>query len=199
MMLVVMGPDGCGKSSVIQGITRNLSAQFHTIQYQHLMPSLKQCSSAEQAQIPHGKTTYNLPLSLLKLLYLMLKYTFGSLPYQKIIQSHHALLIFDRYYHDILIDPQRFRYGGPYWLLKLVCRIIPAPHLFILLDADAETLQLRKQEVPFAETARQRTAYLSLFKRLKNAHIIDATAPLEDTIETVRQLVLAHRNPPRKQ
>jgi hypothetical protein len=31
-----------------------------------------------------------------------------------------TLLICDRYYHDLLVDPRRYRYGGPAWAAKLV-------------------------------------------------------------------------------
>jgi len=47
----------------------------------------------------------------------------------------------------------------------------------VLLDAPAEVLQQRKQEVPLAETERQRAAYLELVRSLRNGRVVDATQP----------------------
>jgi thymidylate kinase len=47
----------------------------------------------------------------------------------------------------------------------------------LLFDAPAEVLQRRKQEVPLAETERQRAAYLELVLGLANGRVIDATQP----------------------
>ena len=67
----------------------------------------------------------------------------------------------------MLVDPRRYRYGGAMWLARWVGKIIPKPDLWILLDAPAEVLQKRKQEVPPEETARQRRAYLCISHDLK--------------------------------
>ena len=73
---------------------------------------------------------------------------------------------------DAIVDPKRYRYGGPIWLLNLIWKITPKPDLIVLLDAPAEVIQQRKKEVPFEETAERllatvRPAYAQLvLKRL---------------------------------
>ena len=32
-------------------------------------------------------------------------------------------VIFDRYFHDVLVDPRRYRYGGPSWYAKFLARM----------------------------------------------------------------------------
>ncbi|MGD0830835.1 MAG: hypothetical protein ABR907_07830 [Terracidiphilus sp.] len=93
-----------------------------------------------------------------------------------------ALLICDRYYHDLLIDPKRYRYGGPVWVAKLVGKLMPRPSMWILLDAPAAVLQRRKQEVPFNETARQRLAYLTFIEKQQRYAVVNAAQPLEKVI-----------------
>ncbi len=61
-------------------------------------------------------------------------------------------MVFDRYLIDTVIDPKRYRYQGPSWVLRTVWRVVPKPDLVILLDAPAEVLHARKQEVPIEET-----------------------------------------------
>jgi thymidylate kinase len=70
-----------------------------------------------------------------------------------------SLVVFDRYYCDLLIDPRRFRSRAPRWLAGAIAAMIPMPDLMLVLDAPAEVLQARKQEVPAEESARQAQAY----------------------------------------
>jgi thymidylate kinase len=100
-----------------------------------------------------------------------------------------ALLICDRYYHDLLVDPRRYRYGGPLWAAKMVGRLIPKPTLWVLLDAPAEVLQARKQEVPLEETMRQRQAYLDFVRDQTNHVTIDASQSLDKVIADVEDAI----------
>jgi len=65
-------------------------------------------------------------------------------------------------------------------------------HLIILLDAPPGVFQARKQEPPFEETARQREAYLSLMKTMKNGHVVDAARSLEHVVRDVNDIILRH-------
>jgi thymidylate kinase len=102
------------------------------------------------------------------------------------------LVVHDRHLVDVLVDPRRYRYGGPAWLLRLLWRLIPRPDLVILLDAPPEVIQARKQEVPFAETARQRQAYLALVGSMRNGRVVDAGRPLEQVAGDVEDLIVRH-------
>jgi len=62
----------------------------------------------------------------------------------------------------------------PGWLVRAGYWFVKKPDLVLLLDASAEALQSRKQEVPFAETQRQCEAYRNLFRTLPNGKIISA-------------------------
>ena len=99
-------------------------------------------------------------------------------------------MVYDRYYHDILVDPLRYRYGGPMWVARWVGKIIPKPNIWILLDAPPKILQERKQEVSFEETARQRNEYLDLITRLENGIVIDASQVIEDVVADVNSCIL---------
>ena len=101
-----------------------------------------------------------------------------------------TLVIFDRYYHDLIADPCRYRYGAPLSWARLLGRAVPQPDLVFILDAPPEIIQARKQEVPFAESARQRAAYLALVPYLRAAHVIDAAQPLSQVVADVRGIVL---------
>ena len=102
------------------------------------------------------------------------------------------LVIHDRHLLDGLVDPRRYRYAGPRWLLRLIWQTIPRPDLIILIDVPAEVAQSRKQEVDFAETVRQCQEYRALFATLSNGHVVDGSRELSEVVQDVNQIVLRH-------
>jgi thymidylate kinase len=62
---------------------------------------------------------------------------------------------------------------------------MPQPKLWILLNAPAEVLQARKQEVTPQETARQCEAYLAFVRKLHRHVIVDASQSLDNVIADV--------------
>jgi thymidylate kinase len=85
-----------------------------------------------------------------------------------------GLVLIGRYYYDFLVDQRRYRLHVPKGLVRLGLAFLKKPDLILLLDAPADVLQSRKQEVDFAETARQRDAYLAMVKSLPNGRVINA-------------------------
>jgi thymidylate kinase len=188
--VTIFGPDGSGKSSVLGHVKERLTNTTKAIQVLHLKPQLSfrhRSQTIGPVTDPHARSKRSALVSTLKLLTWLaeywLFYFFASRP-------NLTLRIFDRYYHDIFIDPQRYRYGGPMWLAQWVGKIVPKPDLFILLDAPPEVLQARKQEVPLDESARQREAYLSLVRGMKNGVVVDASGALDDVVVEVSRVIL---------
>jgi thymidylate kinase len=189
--VVFLGTDGSGKSSVIREVEANLSPVFRKTFRMHLRPSLLRTSKdLKMVKNPHGLANYSPIISLLKLGYFSLDYIIGYFItiYFMLVQS--TLVLFDRYYHDILVDPKRYRYSGPMWLARYVGKIIPKPDLFILLDASPEILQSRKQEVSFMETDQQQKTYLKLVCGMKNGIVVDSSRSLNDVVSDVNKAIL---------
>jgi thymidylate kinase len=95
-------------------------------------------------------------------------------------RARKGLVVFDRHYLDILVDPRRYRYGAPLWLASVVAHLIPTPDLLIVLDAPVEVLHSRKKEVPAAEAERQRACYRVLAHARRGGVVLDATGSPED-------------------
>jgi thymidylate kinase len=107
-----------------------------------------------------------------------------------------GLVIFDRYFNDLLVDPKRYRYGGPLWMARLLTPLTPTPDLLFVLDSPAEVILGRKQEVAPAEVQRQRRTYLNEAKKLLHARVIDSSGPaLEVGLQTAQAVAdyLDHR------
>jgi thymidylate kinase len=184
LKIVVLGPDGAGKSSVIHGLLDKLAQEGCIVKVRHLKPFFVISKRGEAGAIvvdPHGRPPRSALLSVAKIIVWLLEEWCVNCFQDR----SETLLIYDRYYHDLLIDPKRYRYGGPLWAAKMVGKLIPQPRLWVLLDASTQVLQKRKQEVPLEETSRQRQAYLAFVQDQRNYVIIDASQSLDRVIAEV--------------
>jgi hypothetical protein len=102
------------------------------------------------------------------------------------VLSRKGLALFDRYYHDLLIDPKRYRYTGPMWLVQKMARLIPPRDIFfVVLDAEEQTIHSRKQQLPIEEVRRQRTAYREFAKQASASVVISTEWKLDQCRTTV--------------
>lgn len=191
--VTVLGPDGAGKSSVLEAVRRQLAPAFFATSYRFFAPSVFRRAAPAAPNIdPQGKPQRSVWGSVAKAIYWWFDYTIG---YYLTVQPERAratLALFDRYLVDALADPKRCRYGGPTWLVQLVWHLVPKPDLVVLLDAPVAVIQSRKQEVPPAETARQREAYRSIVEKIPQGYIVDAGRPLAQVVADVTALVLRY-------
>jgi thymidylate kinase len=192
--VIVLGPDGAGKSSVVGAMRETLAGAFNGTVCYRFPPGLLGRLLGRPA-VPDTRPHASRPRSFLSSAFRAVFYWFlyGTLGYCATVRldlARSRLVLHDRHFVDALVDPRRYRYGGPLWLLRLIWRFLPKPDLVILLDAPPEVLQGRKQEVPLAETARQREAYLALAGKMTNAHVLNAARPLEQVVADVDEIIL---------
>lgn len=191
---VVLGPDGSGKSSVISELEGRFarSGLFEVARFHWRPGVLGARSGAGPVTDPHRLPTRASFASALQLLFLMADWTLGYWGGLVHLRAKGQLVIYDRHFIDLLVDPRRYRYGGPHWLPRWVARLIPAPDLLFLMDAPPDVLLQRKQEVTREEVARQRIAYRDLVSSLPNGRIVDATRELPQVVDAVERIILAH-------
>jgi thymidylate kinase len=194
LWIAFIGPDGCGKSTVLRHVTHELAPAFRNGKTYHLRPRLigRRNKSNGPVTDPHGLPPRGLLASVAKVFDLVADYLFGYIATLRPALIRSSLVVFDRCFCDLLLDSRRIRYGGPHWLLKLAARIIPQPDLILLLDAAPEVLWSRKREVPFEEVVRQRAAYLQLAHSLDNAVVVDAAKPADAVIHDALIAITQH-------
>lgn len=174
----VLGPDGSGKTTVMNQVKKDLTNAFRRIDQYHLFPVPEK--GATPNTNPHGKRVRGTLASFLKLCYFIWLYNSGwfRLVLPKKIRS--TFVIFDRYYDDILIDPTRYRNGTPNWMVKFIRQFIPQPQLWIVLDAPTDVIQSRKAEVSYEETERQRQAYIAYAKQNQDCMLINTNRNVKE-------------------
>lgn len=186
----VLGPDGSGKTTVIQSKTNAIKNVAKYIDVQHLRPAFlgerKYCAPVID---PHALKPRAYAASTLKLVYFLIIYLADRwLSLNK--RRNFVLHVWDRYYHDMLADPRRYRMGAPAWLVRLFGHLIPKPDLFLILDVQPEVARARKTEVSEAESQRQFHAYRALAEELPNAVLIDANGSPEDVASACERAVV---------
>lgn len=192
--IAFIGPDGCGKSSIIDAIARELAPAFQKVARFHLRPKALPARTISDAPVtdPHGRPSRGALVSTMKLLYLFADYRIGYLWKVRAATVRTKLVLFDRYFYDIVVDPKRVRYGGPQWLLKLLARIVPRPGMVLLLDAPPDVLWSRKQEVSYEEVVRQRQQFALVASATAGAVVINSARPISEVVFDARSAVIDH-------
>jgi len=180
LFVVVLGSDGSGKSTLIQHLERGFSGAFRRTKSFHFRPRLFKGHPSTTIAEPHAKSPYNGLVSAFKLFYYLLDYIVGYWLQVRPALARSTLVIFDRYYDDILVDSHRYRYGGPAWLLRFGRRLVPRPYVFLVLDAPETYLIQRKTELPLEELKRQRARFRELAGESDRFIFLDGTASIEE-------------------
>jgi len=191
LTLSILGPDGCGKTTVINALKLR-ELPFRRCDYFHLKPRfLGPKGDGKPVPNPHLKPQYGKVLSILKLLFFYFDYLIGHLVKILPLKIRSSLIIFDRYYDDILVDPKRFRYGGPLWLSNFVGRFVPKTNITIVLVAEPEIIYSRKKELEFEELSRQ----LIQFSKINKLYYkVDVNRKPDAIVDEIEKIILGKLN-----
>jgi len=191
MFIAFLGCDGSGKSAVIAGVSDRLLRAGVMVRRGHWRPRAlvgARDVASSSADDPHGQVPRGLVGSLMKLGWLWLHWWVGWIRFLR-IPARNGVVLFDRYHADLMIDPRRYRYGGPLMIARLASRLMPQPDLVIFLDAEPDVLLTRKQEIEKTALEQLRRAYLQWAQAHSHCCVIDASAPLERVVDDVMRVM----------
>lgn len=187
--VVLLGPDGVGKTTMQEAVVRDLGPLFSEVQCPTVAGLLPYRPTIGR---PHGQPPRSLPASVAKAGYWLLYYSLGYYLTVYPALARSTLVVNHRHLVDALVDPKRYRYAAPSWLLHMIWRVIPKPDLIILLEAPTEVVLARKQELSPEETERQQHAYRALVAPMANGHIVDAAQPADKVAADVKRIILRY-------
>ena len=177
LTVVVVGPDGAGKSSLASSLIDQCGVFFWKTRHLHWRPGLlprlgamlgrpRVDTDAPHSPIPHGPT-----MSRVVLLYYWLDFLLGTWLKLRPLQSRSTLIVLERGWWDILVDPRRYRLQVSDRLISMLGRLLPTPDLTLLLDAPPSLFLQRKQELPSTELERQSKKCRELVVRLPHSRL----------------------------
>jgi thymidylate kinase len=163
MRISFLGPDGVGKSSVITNVQQLVAPFFRAQKMFHFCPMVFRPSHiAAPVTDPHGSPPRSIVMSWIKVFYHFGDHWLGYLVQQLPAIMQSTLVIFDRGFDDLLIDPRRYRIQRSEALIRVLRRLLPPMQLTFILDAPSQVIRERKAEISIDELDRQRAALRSL-------------------------------------
>jgi thymidylate kinase len=165
--VVLLGPDGAGKSTLSNGLRRALPLPVHEI----YMGVFRMDSWQRITRLIPG---FGLASRLSRLWWRSAKAGYFCR------RGH--VVVFDRYTYDAGLRPGKrgLRARMSYFVLE---RALPSPDVVLLLDCPGEVMFARKHEHDVETLEERRGWYLDLAADLPNAVVIDATLPPERVLE----------------
>jgi thymidylate kinase len=196
--VALCGPDGAGKTSLSAQLAAWADLHFNGVVRLHwrpgVLPRLGALAGREDPDPsrPHQASPSDLALSVVRLLYYWLDQLLG---YGATIARRRragALVLLERGYWDMAVDPRRYRIQTPGSLVYILGRLLPQPDLTVVLVAEPHVLARRKDELPEQEIGRQLAAWRQLAGR-RGWATVSVAQPLEQVARDIQQLILSVR------
>lgn len=196
VFVIVLGPDGVGKSTTVEHLRRLLDPVFGRCVTHRWRPgAIRRVAPWTSQRLPHSRKPRGKFASPFYAVGVFLDFCVGYFVYLRAGLVRSEAIIFDRYFHDMLVDSRRYRYVGSKSLIRFLAdRVPPASPLFVILDAEEEIILQRKQELPLEELTRQRKAYREFAKQVPHSLIVNTTGSVEETCNAVARHIFDYAN-----
>jgi hypothetical protein len=165
LLVVVVGPDGSGKSTIALQLLETCRAPFRGRLHLHWRPGLLPAPGsllgwAGRRQLPdvtspHARAPFGRVLSRLLLGYYWLDNLLGSWLWLWPARVRNSLIVVERGWFDIAVDPRRYRLQVTPRAVQRLGRLLPKPDLVLVLHGEPSLLTRRKNELAEREIERQ--------------------------------------------
>jgi len=203
----VIAPDGAGKTTFIDVLIETINHYYvndkndNRCMVYHFRPNIfpnlgelgEKVGLKEQDKNfinPHRAKPANRLNSLVRLAYYWLDYIIGFNFLVRRDVQFDRFSVFDRYSYDLLVDPARTRLNLPMWLRKIFVKFMPHPKLVFFLDAPAEVIFKRKQELTLNEISRQNKLYKEVVSSNKRFISLNSNRPVNEIVDEAIKIIL---------
>jgi serine acetyltransferase/thymidylate kinase len=183
LLIACLGPPGSGKSSVIQSLSGKPLEVFENVHMMELRPGVMRAgtikpTSNTRKREPRGRFT-----TIIKLMMFVADYWLGYWLWIRPRLVRSTLVVSNRYFDDVLVDPRLYRIDRALAFARLLLRWVPRPELWLVFDIPSQALQTREgRELGEEEATRQRGEYRRLLGGHENVVVLDADQPLDRVV-----------------
>jgi len=175
------GPDGSGKSTtaaIFENMCCNRGLSICRYHWRpRILPSLVDVRNIDfDTTHPNDLPARSWILSLSLYIYFFLDFYFAYFAKFCPFLKAGGIIIYERYYYDLLFHPKRYRLQHIRFLPELLTFFIPRPQLMVLLSGKASVIAERKPELPVDEIRRQQNKMMQYLPRFGRVLHIDVTA-----------------------
>lgn len=191
--IAFIGNDGCGKSTVVNRLI-NDSKKLYNGNNSHnhywrpfILPRISKVissTSLDSSNFTSEVKKHSKLKSYVKLAYYSLDYIFGGIK-DYLLKSRGGIIIYDRYFDDLLVYPERFGMTLNSKITTLIRTFIPQPDLIIYLSAPIEVLKNRRYEIFDSEMERQIAGYLNLCNSKANVIEVNGDQSIDEVYFSV--------------
>lgn len=194
LYICFMGVDGSGKTTLINNLKVDLEGAFSdkTAAYYHFCPTEHYNKPNENSIVsdPHSKKEYSFIINIAKLFFLLFQFNYGYLKSIYMKKVKNKMIIVDRYFDDLKIDPLRYRMRNIPSLYHFFSQFIPKPNLYIVCIGNDELIYQRKKEVKLSLLKKYQKSLHREFSNKNNAIFINTTEnSIDDASFLIRQFI----------
>ena len=165
-IIIFLGVDGSGKSTLINAISNSNKKKFHTI---HFIPDFFR-KNKKSITNPHGKKKRSKIYSFIKVIYWLINFKLFAI----LNRNSKKIFIFDRYIYDVIIDPLRYRFSLSEKMTNIFLKYIIKPDLIVLLSGNPKKIYVRKKELKLKEIIRLNTRYNKFVQKFNSKIILNS-------------------------
>ena len=198
LLVAVVGPDGSGKSTLARSLPGACSGLFRRDALFHWRPGVLPRPGAflrsplSDPSRPHDRKPHPKAISTALLLYLWTDFFVGSWTRFYPFKARTGLVVLERGWWDVLVDPRRYRLDASPTLVKILGRLLPSPDLTLVCEAPVEVVIDRKHELAGDEVSRQTRAWRSRRTTSSEVRFLDASASPEEMRDAARAAITEH-------
>ena len=198
LLVTVVGPDGAGKSTLARSLPDACRGLFRRDALFHWRPAVLPRPGAligspmGDPSRPHDRESHPRGISTGLLLYLWTDFFVGAWTRFFALRVRTGLVVLERGWWDILVDPRRYRLDAPPMLVRILGKLLPAPDLTLVCEAPVEVLLDRKNELTSDELSRQTQAWRSRRTDLGRTRFLDASASRQEVRDAARTAIADH-------